>query len=51
VISVGADNPYGHPAADTLATLADHETPVLRTDEDSDVTIDVTPGGWRARTG
>jgi competence protein ComEC len=51
VISVGADNPYGHPTPETLATLADHGTPALRTDEAGDVTIDVTPDGWSARTG
>ena len=27
VISVGADNPYGHPTAATLATLAAHGVP------------------------
>jgi competence protein ComEC len=51
VISVGADNPYGHPAPEALATLAERGTPVLRTDEDGDVTIDVTSSGWSARTG
>jgi competence protein ComEC len=51
VISAGADNPYGHPSPETLATLADHGTPVLRTDEEGDVTIEVTPDGWSARTG
>src|SRR6185295_16898541 len=32
VISVGSDNPYGHPTATTLATLAAHGVPTLRTD-------------------
>ena len=33
VISVGADNPYGHPAAGTLAELARHGVQTLeRTD-------------------
>ena len=32
VISVGAGNSYGHPTAGTLATLAAHDVPVLRTD-------------------
>jgi competence protein ComEC len=50
VISVGADNPYGHPTPQTLATLAEHRVPVLRTDEDGDVTIDVTAGDWRVET-
>ena len=31
VISVGADNTFGHPAPETLALLSD--TPTLRTDE------------------
>ena len=34
VISVGADNSYGHPTGATLATLAAHGVPVLRTDRD-----------------
>jgi competence protein ComEC len=42
VISVGADNPYGHPTQGTLATLALHRIPTLRTDRDGDVVIDVS---------
>jgi competence protein ComEC len=41
VISVGARNPYGHPTPGTLATLASHGIPTLRTDEDGTVEIDV----------
>jgi competence protein ComEC len=41
VISVGAHNPYGHPTPDTLATLAAHHVPTLRTDLDGTVEIDV----------
>ncbi len=41
VISVGADNPYGHPTLGTLATLAAHGVPTLRTDRDGTVEIDV----------
>jgi competence protein ComEC len=44
VISVGEGNPYGHPTAGTLATLARHRIPVLRTDEDGAIVIDVTAG-------
>ena len=51
MISAGEENPYGHPATETLATLADHGTPVLRTDEDGEVSIEVTPEGWSAQTG
>ena len=42
VISVGAGNPYGHPTQATLATLARHGIPTLRTDQDGDVVIEVT---------
>ncbi|MBS1863568.1 MAG: ComEC/Rec2 family competence protein [Actinobacteria bacterium] len=42
VISVGAHNPYGHPTAGTLATLARHGVPTLRTDLDGTVEIDVS---------
>jgi competence protein ComEC len=41
VISVGAHNPYGHPAAATLQTLAEHGVRTVRTDQDGDVVIDV----------
>jgi len=41
VISVGADNPYGHPTPGTLATLAAHRVPTLRTDRDGTIEIDV----------
>jgi competence protein ComEC len=42
VISVGADNPFGHPTPATLATLADHGVRTMRTDRDGTVTIDVS---------
>jgi competence protein ComEC len=41
VISVGVDNPYGHPTPGTLATLAAHGVPTLRTDRDGTIEIDV----------
>jgi competence protein ComEC len=41
VISVGADNPYGHPTPATLATLAAHHVPTLRTDRDGTIVLDV----------
>lgn len=41
VISVGEENPYGHPTAATLATLARHGVPTLRTDDDGTVVVDV----------
>jgi competence protein ComEC len=33
VISVGADNRFGHPAPETLARYVERGIPVLRTDE------------------
>jgi competence protein ComEC len=48
VISVGAGNPYGHPTAATLATLARHRVRTLRTDEDGAISIDVTDGSIHA---
>jgi competence protein ComEC len=50
VISVGADNPYGHPTATTLTTLAEHRIPTLRTDEQGEVTILVDRDGWQIET-
>jgi competence protein ComEC len=41
VISVGAGNPYGHPTPGTLATIAAHQVPTLRTDLDGTIEIDV----------
>jgi len=51
VISVGADNRYGHPAAATLATLAGHGVPVARTDRDGTVVLDATRSGLSVETG
>jgi competence protein ComEC len=51
VISVGADNPYGHPTSSTVSTLAEHAVPTLRTDEDGEVTIDATGQGWTVDAG
>ena len=50
-ISVGAGNPFGHPTPGTLATLAAHDVPVLRTDLDGTVTIDVSRAGFRVEDG
>ena len=41
VISVGADNPFGHPAPPTLAALARSGVHVLRTDRDGEIAIEV----------
>lgn len=42
VISVGEGNPYGHPTPTTLAELSAHDVPVLRTDRDGTVVIEVS---------
>ena len=39
IVSVGADNPYGHPAAETLARFAAAGAAVYRTDRNGDVDI------------
>jgi competence protein ComEC len=49
VISVGEDNPFGHPDPGILATLAAHHVAVLRTDLAGTVTIEV--GGHGAKVG
>ncbi|MDX6629137.1 MAG: competence protein ComEC [Gaiellales bacterium] len=43
VISVGAHNPYGHPAAATLAALASAGVPVRRTDREGDIALACAP--------
>jgi competence protein ComEC len=50
VISVGERNPFGHPDPGTLATLAAHDVPVLRTDLEGTVTVDVSAGGAEVET-
>jgi competence protein ComEC len=51
VISVGADNAYGHPTSATLATLAAHRVPTLRTDQDGTVVLDVGGSSVSVETG
>ncbi len=46
VISVGDDNPYGHPTAATLATLDAAAVPVRRTDTDGTVSIAIRRSSW-----
>jgi len=50
VISVGDDNPYGHPAPATLQALAAHHVPTLRTDLDGTVTLEVGEGAVEFET-
>lgn len=51
VISVGADNSYGHPTPGTLATLAAHGVRTLRTDRDGAVVLDVGRRSVAVHTG
>ena len=51
VISVGEGNPYGHPTAAAIATLAAHGVRTLRTDLDGDVLIDVGRRGFVVEAG
>jgi competence protein ComEC len=51
VVSVGADNPYGHPTPATLATLAAHQVPVLRTDRDGTVVLEVGRSSLQVEAG
>jgi competence protein ComEC len=49
-IEVGAENPFGHPRASTLATLARHVPNVFRTDRDGTVELTVEGAAARFRT-
>ena len=44
LVSVGEDNDYGHPAAETLALLQHAGMVVRRTDHDGDIAVVVGPG-------
>jgi competence protein ComEC len=50
VISVGGDNPYGHPAPATWDELRRAGVPVARTDVDGEVSIVVGEHGWSVVT-
>lgn len=53
LVSVGADNDYGHPAPDVVDALTDAGAAVARTDQDGDVLVLATDDGptLRARDG
>lgn len=51
VISVGAGNSFGHPTAATLATLAQFDVDVRRTDHDGPVTVQAADDGLRVTAG
>jgi competence protein ComEC len=51
VISVGDDNPYGHPTAGIIAELRSHGVATMRTDEDGEIEIDANGSRWTAGPG
>ncbi len=51
IVSAGEGNPFGHPAAATLAALAEHGVRTLRTDRDGTVVLEVTRGSFRVGAG
>jgi competence protein ComEC len=51
VISVGADNPFGHPTGTTLEELRDHGVQTMRTDTHGEIDIDADGSHWTARRG
>jgi len=46
LVSVGADNSYGHPAPITIQTLRAARVQVLRTDLDGAIAVDTDGGTW-----
>jgi len=48
VISVGADNPFGHPTAEALRELERVGAKIMRTDRDGAVTVGARPPEWSA---
>jgi competence protein ComEC len=50
VVSAGADNDYGHPAAPVLSALASEGAEIARTDTDGDVAVVVSGGMLRLVT-
>jgi competence protein ComEC len=51
LISVGEDNPYGHPTPGTLATLAIHDVLTMRTDLDGTIVLNVNRAGFEGGRG
>ena len=50
LISVGADNKYGHPTAETLHVLGDAGARIYRTDEQGAISVSFGDGGMRVST-
>lgn len=48
LVSVGRDNPYGHPAARTVEALRSGGAVVLRTDRDGAIAVTGAGAGLRA---
>jgi competence protein ComEC len=51
VISVGAGNPYGHPADRTVTALREQAVPTLRTDRQGEIDIAADGSHWTAAPG
>jgi len=51
LVSVGAGNPYGHPAVPLLAALAQSGAAVRRTDQSGDVAVTASGAGRDGRPG
>jgi competence protein ComEC len=50
IISVGENNPFGHPSEEMLGELERVGAKVMRTDRDGAVTVTVRPPKWWAQT-
>jgi competence protein ComEC len=51
VISVGAENPHGHPSHRTLAELSTHGVPTVRTDRQGEIEIEADGSRWTVAPG
>ncbi len=49
LISVGADNRYGHPTQATIEALAEAGATTMRTDVDGEITLDVGQSAFDVR--
>ena len=51
VISVGDDNPFGHPDPETVADLREHGVPTMRTDMYGEIAIEADGSRWTVAPG